>query len=398
MVIDPFGGVALGALEAMRLGLRWRGVELEEKFVQLGQANLKLWKDRFGSMPAWSNDAFIYQGDSRNLAEILYTADSVIPSPPYGEASRAGGGIAASLRGETDYPLPNGHTGSNQGYHKPSAAISSPPFRQATGGTPEPKPGGSIDQALYNRHAAGNSTAEGYGVTPGQLANMKDQDFTLALSSPPYAGTEVSTAGNQADAETRKRMRAEGTWQGYNLQNPSNLGSKKDGDFTAAISSPPFEGNPQAVEKLEGKDQAVRSNPRHPGEKLYFTDYEKQADSASLGVIEGDGFWTAARQIVDQVYTVLSPGGHAVWVVKGFVRNKKLNDFPGQWQQLCQAAGFIPLHEHHALLIRHKGTSITLEGEDVKHVTESKSFFRRLAESKGSPRIDFETVLCMGKI
>ena len=32
-VIDPFGGVALGAMDAMRLGLSWRGVELEPRFV-----------------------------------------------------------------------------------------------------------------------------------------------------------------------------------------------------------------------------------------------------------------------------------------------------------------------------------------------------------------------------
>ena len=36
VVCDPFGGVALGALHAMKHGLHWVGVELEEKFVDLG--------------------------------------------------------------------------------------------------------------------------------------------------------------------------------------------------------------------------------------------------------------------------------------------------------------------------------------------------------------------------
>jgi hypothetical protein len=84
-------------------------------------------------------------------------------------------------------------------------------------------------------------------------------------------------------------------------------------------------------------------------------------------------------------------------VVKSFVRNKEIVDFPGQWRQLCEVVGFVTLHEHHALLVRHTGTSMTLEGGTVEHKTESKSFFRRLAEKNGSPRIDFEVVLCMEK-
>jgi hypothetical protein len=35
--------------------------------------------------------------------------------------------------------------------------------------------------------------------------------------------------------------------------------------------------------------------------------------------------------------------------------------------------------------------------EQITEKKERKSFFRRLAESKGSPAIDFEMVLCMQK-
>jgi hypothetical protein len=47
--------------------------------------------------------------------------------------------------------------------------------------------------------------------------------------------------------------------------------------------------------------------------------------------------------------------------------------------------------------VNHKSTSITLEGDHVENKTESKSFFRRLAEKKGSPKIDWETIWCMEK-
>ena len=46
-VVDPFGGVALGGLDAMRLGLHWTGVELEPRFWKIGQENIKLWNARF---------------------------------------------------------------------------------------------------------------------------------------------------------------------------------------------------------------------------------------------------------------------------------------------------------------------------------------------------------------
>lgn len=39
-VVDPFGGVALGALNAMQFGLHWYGNELEERFWKLGNRRL----------------------------------------------------------------------------------------------------------------------------------------------------------------------------------------------------------------------------------------------------------------------------------------------------------------------------------------------------------------------
>ena len=47
VVVDPFGGVALGALDAMRLGCIWEGCELETKFVALGLANILRWNSNY---------------------------------------------------------------------------------------------------------------------------------------------------------------------------------------------------------------------------------------------------------------------------------------------------------------------------------------------------------------
>lgn len=117
----------------------------------------------------------------------------------------------------------------------------------------------------------------------------------------------------------------------------------------------------------------------------------------AAGAKGGEDFWSAARQIVEETYKVLAPGAHAIWVVKGFVRKRTYVDFPDQWRQLCEAVGFETLHWHNAMLVEQGTQQHRLDGGVDDNSVERKSFFRRLAESKGSPRIDFEVVLCMVK-
>jgi hypothetical protein len=116
-----------------------------------------------------------------------------------------------------------------------------------------------------------------------------------------------------------------------------------------------------------------------------------------LAAATDDTFWTAARQIVEQTYAVLRPGAHAAWVVKSYVKAKQIVPFPEQWQALCEAVGFETVHIHRAWLVEDRGTQFDLEGNGHHKKAERKSFFRRLAEKKGSPRIDFEVILCMVK-
>ena len=53
VVIDPFGGIAGFAFHALQHGLIWLGIELEQKFVDLGQQNIALWNARYSRMPRW---------------------------------------------------------------------------------------------------------------------------------------------------------------------------------------------------------------------------------------------------------------------------------------------------------------------------------------------------------
>lgn len=391
-VVDPFGGVALGALDAMRLGLHWYGNELEEKFWKIGNQNIELWISRYGSLPRWGN-AHLFNGDSRKLVEILNLAGVKlgISSPPYAETD-----LNYKRNGLDFYrPYMDGQNGIDNYGRTPGQlggmkaegfelAISSPPFLQSEGGTPEPKPGGQIDAALYKRHAAGNASADGYGSTDGQLSSMKGDGFEAAISSPPFGSQERGEGIAAA-------MRGESDYplpnshtgkHGYQDQAEStgNLATMPVTNFEAAVSSPPY--NEARVGKESGQESC--------GIGAQYGETAGQLGGS-------DDFWLAARAIVEQVYQVLEPGGHAAWVVKDYVKNKQVVPFCDQWRQLCEAVGFVTLHEHRAMLVHHKGKQATLEGGVHEIKSESKSFFRRLAEKKGSPRIDWEIVYCMEK-
>jgi hypothetical protein len=471
-VVDPFGGVALGALDAMRMGLHWYGCELEPRFAELGNKNIELWNSKYGTMPRWGS-ARLYNGDSRHLVEILeqHGVSVAVSSPPYSETRNAAGGnnmddIRRSYTGDGNYGQTPGQLGAmkaggfNAAVSSPpyadgsegvmradkfkdpeafarvqmnkgngasfeakmramqkdneradygstegqlgkmkaggfDAAISSPPFLQSEGGaSSEPKPGGAIDHALRARHAAGNKSSHAYGESAGQLSSMKDGGFEAAISSPPYSAISVEKNTKSVDRvkqyESYKKSGGCQTFeafcktqelhsQGYG-NSDGQLSAMKANNFDASISSPPYD------EARVGTE----SGQEHCGHGDQYGEAPGQLGGS-------DDFWLAARAIVEQVYQALEPGGHAAWVVKDYVKAKKIVPFCDQWRQLCEAVGFETIHEHRAMLVHHKGSQHTLDGGMVERKTESKSFFRRLAEKNGSPRIDWETIYCMVK-
>ena len=106
-------------------------------------------------------------------------------------------------------------------------------------------------------------------------------------------------------------------------------------------------------------------------------------------------YWESCASIYAQCFALLPPGGHIILVVKPFVRHKVVVDLPGQTCRLLEAVGFRVLHRHRAWLIAKEGQQRFDGGEDRR---EHKSFFRRLQEGKGSPRIDFEEVICAKRL
>ncbi len=187
-VLDPFGGVGLGALDAITMGLNWCGCELEQKFAELAQKNFLKWNL---DLRGWPNlgTARMINGDSRNIKAVIEKADLVVSSPPF------------------------------------------------TGITP------TAGDPNYDWKFHGDQS--NYGHTPGNLANMKEGDIDLVVGSPPYAGSMESDKGG-IDWEKAGRLdRTKPSGKRHSVmsnndptsygQSPGQLGSLKEGDFDSVI-------------------------------------------------------------------------------------------------------------------------------------------------------------------
>ena len=508
MVLDPFGGVALGGLEAMRRGLHWVGIELEARFCVLAQQNIDLWNKRYSEqMPNWGT-AVIAQGDSRRLGEVLERANLCLSSPPFGEADKrsrysAQGGYISDCLTRSYTEKMHSTDPQNLG-NLPDTGFEAaclPGHRQALSlpvhtVAPE-KPqnaGGSPQATLSQLEEAPSEAQEGvgqpvlavsspdkrgglyrdpkrrndktltatYSQDEAQLAQMPEGDLVAVISSPPFIGS-IHDGGHGIDAEKLTGNKAGPSSQalimdGYGTAD-GQLAALPEGDHaeacerpTIAISSPPWESS------LESKDVEFQASAR-PGRTIQSADYGSEegqlgamptgshaealeagaetgraqacissppwevtnacedpnyhedrmvpggplhgdygSTAGQLGQETGTTFWAASRTILEQVYQVLAPGGHAIFVCKKFVRNKKIVDFPLQWARLCEAVGFTWIHHHKAWLVEDRGAQHTLEGGLEKRVVKRFSFFRRLHSQKYPElTIEFEDVLCFVK-
>ena len=422
-VVDPFGGVALGAFHALTMGLTWIGVELEPEHTATGQANIALWKARYRGMPNLGDAAILLQGDSRTLLtwgrlEPGRGVDAVCGSPPFS---------AGDTRNRTPYQdgeiasmMSRAYTQDRQGLSTGqlaamkegdvAGAIGSPPYVSA-----QAHPSiGSVGKDQWGEEGKDIMARRGlsaeYGQDPANLASLPEGSLDAAISSPPYTGNEKSDYQMSEDGKTRRRDLKRGFKQGHGCfrgsetygQTEGQLGSLPEGDFAGVVTSPPYEksidGTGDGIDWTKaqrGGHGKESGTPRSAARGAIADGYG--AGASNLGNQSGDTFWSAARVIVANCHALLRPGGHAIWVLGPYVRKGQLVDFPAQWQALCGSVGFRTLHVHRCPKVERYGTQRTLAGGDETHTIERVSFFRRLANAKNGTRVDYEDVVCMRK-
>lgn len=475
-VLDPFGGVALGALDAMVHGLHYISIELEERFVQLGQQNIDLWNRRYGGgkLRRWGT-ATILQGDSRNLVEVLEGArvKGLISSPPFSpdqpcaSQTQAIKDYHAFTRGDgtkRDHVMRSaGNIGNMPTGEPPQAIIGSPPH--ATSEVVQSH-GRSWRVELDEAEGSWRNIGSRYGDQDGQLGMMREGDVDAVIASPPFADSQQSTDADFVLDSTKvnptPRKLGDCPYFPAEMESDGQLAALPEGEPPAGIvSSPPWE---QSIGDAADTPQTKRIRPHLPNAKIVaaylrekriekglspqeideymetvtlyswyegrpagiqiptpgnwlklksllglddrfdygiLTEIEIEATSkntvsktghsrmqdygstvGNLGNKKGDTFWAAARAILRQCHWVLAPDGVAIWVLKAFVRNKAIVDFPGQWRTLCESCGFETVEVIRAWLVEARGAQFALNGDLVERKVARKSFFRRLYERK----------------
>lgn len=347
---DPFGGIGCGGIIAAYAGLRWVGVELEGRFVELAKKNFELHAAKWRAMG--DPEPVILQGDSRGFASIIGQCAAIATSPPF-----------EKMVATAD---PNFLTPGEQGKRNPS-----------------------------------KSNLSDYGQSPGQIGNLRAGKVDAITTSPPFtqgysSGGGINVKGYGADGKDKVGER---TYQGTGGERAKGnietlpVGTLRPGKCDAIATSPPYESagwkadeNPANVMRREAKRRKLY--PMRP--EVVPGRYSDSREN--LGNTAGETYWDAVRTVYHQCRLALKPGGVMAVVVKSYVKGGKLVDLPGQTWTLLQSLGFLPLERIRAMLVEEKRER-SLLGADIVTRKERKSFFRRLAEKKGSPKIDFEDVL-----
>jgi hypothetical protein len=414
-VIDPFGGVGLGAVDALSRGINWLGCELEARFVDLGQGC-----DCTGKSKAdWTRfygrwEKVNHKGGRHWCPRCIAEAKQIIPgqtsffeTAAYVQSSgkipqtsahrydgnipalfsrfRRKGAVARLLQGDSR------RLGAVLAESGARAVVSSPPYVESLASDDPDTRGGLFTKDAKRRND--KTLTATYGTTPGQLGGLKAGRFDAAIMSPPFAGNsggrgDASREGIDAALFDRHQGAMVG---GIGAADNGNLAAMqaRDNDLDAVIISSPFEDSTVCQDKTFWINDGRKTPPQ--GQVGYGT------SPGQLGADSGDTFWSAARLILEQCHQQLALGGVAVFVTKDFVKNGRRMEFSQQWARLCVAVGFEPLAHFRAWLVEESAGQYNTGGELVTKTKSRKSFFRRLAEKNGSPSIDHEDVLIFQK-
>src|SRR3990167_2828087 len=335
-LLDPFGGVGLGGIAAAAYGLQWIGVELEERFVALARQNYALheaeWRGQRLPLPR------ILQGDSRELGRIV--RDS------YGTTPRQLGAM-------------------------PMGAISSPPYANR------------VDDSGTGPVAEKNGR---YGESDGQIGNLR----LSGITSPPF--TEAQSGGGilKNGYQGRPDLPPDFLEKRHCTADTAALSTENIASLPiGGVTSPPYE---DSVHGRNGISREEIAKYRPGNHSQATSDPTYGVSDGQIGQEAGETYWEAISLILAQLHDLFPPGGHLAWIVKSFVRDKAIVDLPSMTLALMLRQGWEPVVWISTSLIS-EGTQGSMVEEVPEYQKARKSFFRRLAEKKGSPRIDEEVVL-----
>ncbi|MGH7274012.1 MAG: DNA methyltransferase, partial [Nitrospiria bacterium] len=264
-VLDPFGGVGLGAVDALFSGVNWVGVEIERRFVDIGAGcdcggiNKADWVRFYGR---WGQAS-----DRHWCPACLAQAGQVMDEyqPPLSHTQRARRARIVELAKKArrrinlvkPLPLPEIY----KPIPKQGALFSRPDtgaaYVRGSYQIPTTDPHhytGNLER--FQRHARDGARAillRGDSRKLGQVINQ----VAGVLGSPPYAGTNQNyrKGWQYIDRAKLPHSRSSRQQQADYGDEPGNVANLPDQGFDLTISSPVYGGNDKHDYTLDGRDQ-----------------------------------------------------------------------------------------------------------------------------------------------
>ena len=196
---------------------------------------------------------------------------------------------------------------------------------------------------------------------------------------------------NRNIERNRRKLEAAGDPMPVVVQGDSRRFAEIVGECGAVVTSPPF------VDCLHQSDKTMLA----PHQQAKYGRNESAASvkahpyghtPGQIGNDSAETYWQAVAQVYAQCRLALKPGGCLVVVVKDYVKAGKRVPLCDDTARLLESLGFDVFERTRAWLVKHDEYP-SLFGGVVRRKKERKSFFRRLAEKKGSPPIDYEEVI-----
>lgn len=241
----------------------------------------------------------------------------------------------------------------------------------------------------------GQSAAGSYGDAAGQIARLPEGNILSAITSPPFA--DVTPHQDQSFVFKRAHGVESGISHTLYGESEGQIGS------LSSITSPPFspDGNQTATKQGTRKDLAQKGMMpedrygdtagqigHHEIEPLAISDQSNK---------ERETYWEAVAQVYQELLKAMTPGGHAAFVLKGFIRKGKYIDLPLMTLQLLTQIGYEPVLWVDAMLTAQEKQPSMLD-EVPSYQKKKASFFRKLYEAKHPENtIDAEIVLVCKK-
>jgi hypothetical protein len=246
-------------------------------------------------------------------------------------------------------------------------------------------------------HRKGKSsyTTSKTGMQPAELGTTRMPTSSFFVEHATISGTMTNDSEGTISRNPPQLTISDSSDSKENIPSLESA-SLNVGEISSVITSPPWEKSDQRGSQESKVDllQACKRDGKGHGDdnprRYVGNDYGEA--NGQLGNTSGDTYWSAVAEIYRQCFLALKPGGHIACVVKSYVKAGKIVPLPDQTWELLQHVGFEPVERVRAMLVKEDSHPGLFEGPVVKK-TERKSFFRRLAERKGSPAIDFEEVL-----